>query len=72
MNDFYKTAMGRKFYETDVPKLISVLEKISHSMAESNKLKERQFRLQEKLMKGELKELSEKVKSTTAEKRKLK
>jgi hypothetical protein len=32
--------MGRKFYESDLPNLITVLEKIANRMDESNKLDE--------------------------------
>jgi hypothetical protein len=59
MNDFHRTPMGRKFYETDLPKLVSVLEKIANKMDESNKLDEKRFKLEEKLMKRQLKELNE-------------
>jgi|LakMenE18May11ns_1017448.scaffolds.fasta_scaffold8491581_2 hypothetical protein len=59
MNEFHRTPMGRKFYEADLPKLVSVLEKIASQMEESNKLDEKRFMLEEKLMKRQLKELNE-------------
>lgn len=59
MNDFHRTPMGRKFYESDLPKLVSVLEKIANKMEESNKLDEKRFKLEEKLMRRQLKELNE-------------
>jgi hypothetical protein len=59
MNEFHRTPMGRKFYEADLPKLVSVLEKIANQMEESNKLDEKRFMLEEKLMKRQLKELNE-------------
>jgi hypothetical protein len=59
MNDFHKTVMGQKFYTADLPKLITVLEKIATKMDESNKLEEKRFKLEEKLMKYQLKELNE-------------
>jgi len=59
MNDFYKTAMGRKFYESDLPRLITALENISKKLDESNKLEEKKFKLEEKLMKRQLKEINE-------------
>lgn len=62
MSDFYKTTMGRKFYESDLPKLISVLEKIANKMDESNKFNEKHYKLEEKLMKRQLRELNENVK----------
>lgn len=62
MNDFYRTTIGRNFYEKDVPKLISVLEKIANKLEESNKLEEKRFKLDEKLLRGQLKEVNEKSK----------
>lgn len=59
MSDFYKTSMGRKFYESDLPRLINALENISKRLDESNKLDEKKFRLEEKLMKRQLKEINE-------------
>lgn len=62
MNDFHRTPMGRKFYESDLPNLITVLEKIANRMDESNKLDEKRYRLEEKLMKRQLRELNENTK----------
>ena len=62
MNDFHRTPMGRKFYESDLPNLITVLEKIANRMDESNKLDEKRYRLEEKLMKRQLRELNENAK----------
>jgi hypothetical protein len=59
MNDFHKTAMGRKFYDNDIPKLISALEKIANKLDESNKLEEKKFKLEEKLIRHKLKDLNE-------------
>jgi hypothetical protein len=59
MSEFYRTTAGRKFYETDMPKLIAALEKIAIKMDESNKLEEKKFKLEEKLMKRQIKELNE-------------
>lgn len=61
MNEFYRTPIGRKFYEFDVPSLISALEKIANKMDESNKLEEKKFALEEKLLRRQLKELNEKL-----------
>jgi hypothetical protein len=66
MNEFYKTAMGRKFYETDVPKLINVLEKIASKLDESNKLEEKRFKLEEKLLRGQIKDVNEKIKNDSS------
>jgi hypothetical protein len=56
--------MGRKFYESDLPNLIAVLEKIANKMDESNKLDEKRFMLEEKLMKRQLRELNENSNTT--------
>jgi len=68
MNDFYKSSMGRKFYETDMPKLINVLEKIASKMDEANRLEERRFKLEEKLLRGQLKDVNERLKDDRADK----
>jgi hypothetical protein len=65
MNDFYRTPAGRKFYDADMPRLISALEKIALKMDESNKLDERKFKLEEKLMKQQLKEVNESLKESS-------
>jgi hypothetical protein len=59
MNDFYRTTAGRKFYDNDIPNLISALEKIAVKMEESNKLNEKKFMLEEKLMRMQLRSLNE-------------
>lgn len=59
MSEFYRTPSGRKFYESDIPQLISVLEKIALRIDESNKLEEKKFKLEEKLIRRQLKELNE-------------
>lgn len=68
MNDFHRTTIGLKFYEKDVPKLISVLEKIANKLEESNRLEEKRFKLEEKLIRGQLKEVNEKSKSDDTKK----
>jgi|TARA_R100000734_G_C3317584_1_gene110861 hypothetical protein len=60
MDQFFRTGMGRKFYEADVPKLVSVLERIATQMEKSNTLEEKRFRLDEKLRKLQIKNLNEK------------
>lgn len=61
MNEFHRTPMGRKFYESDLPKLINALEKISSKLEEANKLNEKRYKLEERLMRYQLKELNEKI-----------
>lgn len=62
MTEFNKTVLGKKFYETDVPKLINVLEKIAKGLEQSNILAERKYKLEEKLLKHQLKEINEQLK----------
>ena len=59
MNDFYRTPMGRKFYDADLPKLIDVLEKLGKHMEESNQLQDFNE------LKQDIKELKETVKELT-------
>jgi hypothetical protein len=55
--------MGRKYYEADIPKLISVLEKIGNQMEKANLLEEKKFRLDEKLKTMQMKALNEERKA---------
>jgi len=59
MQDFYRTAAGRKFYDADIPKLTKVLERIADQMEKSNHLEEKRFRLDEKRIKLQIKNLNE-------------
>jgi len=36
--EFFQTMMGRKFYEADVPRVASALERIAAAMEEANRL----------------------------------
>jgi len=63
MSDFYRTTMGRKFYEADLPRLIEVLEKIGKQMESANQLQEKKFKLEEKLTRLQIKNLNESSKS---------
>jgi len=59
MSDFFRTVMGRKFYEADVPKLTNALERIANQMEIANKLEEKKMLLNEKLAKLQMKEINE-------------
>ena len=59
MSDFFRTSMGRKFYEADIPKLTTVLERIANQMEIANKLEEKKFKLNEKLAKLQIKDINE-------------
>ena len=56
MSEFFRTQMGRKFYDTDIPQLVKVLEKISNQMEQKNKLEEKRFMLEEKVQKLSIRE----------------
>lgn len=60
MSEFFRTSMGRKYYESDIPKLTSVLERIANQMELSNKIEEKKFRLDEKVKKLQIKDINEK------------
>jgi hypothetical protein len=59
MDNFARTQMGRKFFETDVNKLIKVLERIANQMELQNVREDKKFKLEEKLLKRQMKELNE-------------
>jgi hypothetical protein len=63
MNDFHRTPMGRKFYESDLPRLIEVLERLGKHMEQSNQLQEKKFKLEEKLTRLQIKNLNESSKT---------
>ena len=56
MSEFFRTQMGRKFYDADIPQLVKVLEKIASQMDKKNKLEEKRFVLEEKLQKLSIRE----------------
>jgi hypothetical protein len=60
MSEFFRTSMGRKYYESDIPKLTKVLERIADQMELSNKIEEKKFRLDEKIKKLQIKDINEK------------
>lgn len=64
MADFFRTSMGRKYYESDIPNLIAVLEKINTQMEKANLLEERKFKLNEKLKTLQIKKLNEENQSS--------
>ena len=56
MSEFFRTAMGRKFYDADMPQLVKVLEKIATQMENKNKLEEKRFVLEERIQKLSIRE----------------
>jgi hypothetical protein len=56
MSEFFRTQMGRKLLDADLPKLVNVLERIAIQMEKKNTLEEKRFRLDEKLRKIQIKE----------------
>ena len=43
MSEFFRTQMGRKLLDGDIPKLVNVLERIAIQLERKNKLEERKF-----------------------------
>lgn len=56
MSEFFRTAMGRKLIDGDIPNLVKVLERIAIQMEKSNKLEEKRFVLEERIQKITIKE----------------
>ena len=51
-----KGSVKCKFYDTDIPQLVKVLEKISNQMEQKNRLEEKRFMLEEKVQKLSIRE----------------
>ena len=56
MKEFYRTAAGRRFFESDIPALIEALQKISTQLERSNELGEKKRRVEEKVQKLQIRE----------------
>jgi hypothetical protein len=56
MSEFFRTQMGRKLIDGDIPKLVNVLERIAIQMEKKNKLEEKKFILEEKIQKLSIRE----------------
>jgi|TARA_R110000782_G_scaffold94578_2_gene178313 hypothetical protein len=56
MSEFFRTQMGRKLIDGDIPKLVNVLERIANQMEKKNKLEEKKFILEEKIQKLSIRE----------------
>ena len=56
MSEFFRTAMGRKMIDKDIPKLVNVLERIAIQLEQKNKLEEKKFILEEKIQRLTIKE----------------
>ncbi len=56
MSEFFRTQMGRKLIDGDIPNLVKVLERIAIQMERSNKLEEKKFLLEERIQKLTIKE----------------
>ena len=48
MDNFAKSANGRKFFENDLPNLIEALYKLSSKIDESNKIEEKKLLIEQK------------------------
>ena len=47
-SDFSKSRIGKKFFENDLPQLVSVLGKLTEAMTESNKIEEKRLLIEQK------------------------
>jgi len=56
MSEFFRTQMGRKLIDGDIPKLVNVLERIAVQLERKNKLEEKRFVLEERVQKLTIKE----------------
>ena len=56
MKDFYRTAAGRRCFESDIPALIEALQKISTQLEKANELGEKKRRVEEKLQRLQIRE----------------
>ena len=56
MKDFYRTAAGRRFFESDIPALIEALQKISTQLEKANEVGEQKRRVEEKLQRLQIRE----------------
>lgn len=64
MPDFFRTMMGRKFYEVDVVSIKNSLSKLNDELSVANELKERELKVLTRLVlaKEKANELKEKEK----------
>lgn len=62
MSDFHYTLTENNSNQSDLTRLINVLEKLSLHIEQSNQLKERQLKIDEKLVKLQIKNLNESIK----------
>lgn len=62
MSDFHYTLTKNNSNQSDLTRLINVLENLSLHIEQSNQLKERQLKIDEKLVKLQIKNLNESIK----------
>lgn len=67
MENFFRTQMGKKLIEGDVPKLVKVLERIADQLETANIRENKKFVLNEKLSKLKIKEINEKLREAEYE-----
>jgi|TARA_R110001592_G_scaffold12933_1_gene60617 hypothetical protein len=60
MSEFFRTAMGRKLIDGDIPNLVNVLERIATQLEKKNKLEEKKFILEERIQKISIRESNSK------------
>ena len=64
MSDFFKTMLGRKLFESDIPELIKTLNSLSTELKRLNEREEKKFKLDERLKRLQIKEQLDKNENT--------
>jgi len=49
MNEFFKTVMGRRFYEGTAPNIARQLERVANALEESNRIEREKMKLKDKM-----------------------
>jgi hypothetical protein len=56
-NEFAKSRNGKKFLESDLPQLVSVIGKLTEALLESNKIEEKRLLIEQKRFLNESREI---------------
>jgi len=67
MKDFYRTAVGKKFFDVDIPTFITALKDIAESLKQLNLREEKKVKLDEKLKKIQIREAKDPAKELKKE-----
>lgn len=64
MSDFFKTMIGRKLFESDIPELIKSINSLSIELKRLNEREEKKSKLDERLKRLQIKEQLDKNENT--------